>query len=44
VPALLGYYAGQHWRRSLSEQLFRRLFLTGLLLLGAYLAVTKLVL
>ena len=35
LPALIGMALGQHIRRSLSEQLFRRIFFVSLLLLGA---------
>lgn len=41
LPALAGYYAGQYWRRRLPEALFRRVFLFGLLSLGAYTALTN---
>lgn len=41
LPALAGYYAGQYWRRRLPEALFRRVFLFGLLGLGAYTALTN---
>jgi uncharacterized protein len=41
LPALAGYYAGQYWRRRLPEPLFRRVFLLGLLSLGAYTALTN---
>lgn len=36
LPALLGMWVGQRVRQGLDEQLFRRLFFGGLLLLGAY--------
>jgi uncharacterized membrane protein YfcA len=42
LPALAGYYAGQYWRRRLPEALFRKVFLSGLLCLGAYTAVNNL--
>jgi uncharacterized protein len=41
APSLLGYFIGQHFRRSLPEKIFRLIFLTGLLFLGAYTAVTS---
>lgn len=36
VPALIGMYVGQKIRRRLSEELFRKVFLISLLLLGIY--------
>jgi uncharacterized membrane protein YfcA len=41
LPALTGYYAGQYWRRRIPEALFRRVFLFGLLGLGAYTALSN---
>jgi len=39
VPALLGMFAGQHLRERMSVETFRRVFLIGLALLGAYLGI-----
>ena len=39
LPAFIGMYAGQRLRRHVSEATFRRIFHTGLLLLGLYLAI-----
>lgn len=36
LPTLCGYALGQHIRRKLPEEQFRRVFFVGLLLLGAY--------
>jgi len=36
APALAGYYFGQLWRKQLSEERFRKIFLLGLLILGIY--------
>lgn len=38
-PAILGMVAGQHIRKKLSEQLFRRTFFIALLILGIYIIV-----
>ena len=43
IPALLGYYLGQVWRKRLSEARFRLVFFVGLLCLGAYTVVTRLI-
>ncbi|BBB25960.1 sulfite exporter TauE/SafE family protein [Amphritea japonica] len=40
IPAIAGMLIGQRIRRRLSEQLFRRLFFTALLLLGGYILLT----
>lgn len=42
APALAGFYAGQYWRRRLPEEVFRRVFLWGLLGLGVYTAASNL--
>jgi uncharacterized membrane protein YfcA len=42
VPALAGMYAGQWLRLRVSEAVFRRAFFSGLIALGAYLAVRNL--
>ncbi len=42
VPALIGVYIGQKIRRTLSEELFRKIFLISLLLLGIYVLVRAL--
>ena len=42
VPALLGMFIGQMLRVRMSVEAFRRVFFTGLLLLGIYLAATAL--
>lgn len=42
VPALLGMFIGQMLRGRMSAEAFRRVFFTGLLLLGIYLATTAL--
>lgn len=42
VPAIIGFYAGQHIRKQLSEALFRTLFYVALLVLGAFIAVKAL--
>jgi hypothetical protein len=36
LPAILGMWIGQRVRRGFSEQLFRRVFFTALLILGGY--------
>lgn len=41
-PAIAGMIAGQRFRRSLSEKLFRRIFFVSLLLLGTYIIVSAL--
>ncbi len=41
-PAIIGMMAGQRLRRTLSEQLFRRVFFIALLILGAYIIVRAL--
>lgn len=43
VPALIGMGLGQIVRRRLSESLFRRIFFSALLVIGAYIIVTALV-
>ncbi len=43
APTLVGYYVGQAGRRRLPEQQFRKVFFIGLLLLGAYTVLTRLV-
>ena len=42
LPAVIGMALGQRIRRSLSEQLFRRVFFVSLLLLGAYIVYSAL--
>ncbi|EWH02137.1 TSUP family transporter [Halomonas sp. BC04] len=42
VPALLGMQLGQRLRHRLSEAAFRRIFLTGLLVMGGYLLLRAL--
>jgi uncharacterized membrane protein YfcA len=42
VPAVAGMVLGQHVRRNLSEQVFRRIFFVSLLLLGGYIIVASL--
>jgi uncharacterized membrane protein YfcA len=42
APSLIGYYLGEHYRRRLPQQIFRRIFLIGLLFLGGYTAVSHL--
>ncbi len=42
APAVLGMIMGQRIRRRLSETMFRRVFFTAILLLGAYLALQSL--
>ena len=42
VPAIIGFYAGQHIRKQLSEALFRTLFYVALLVLGAFIAAKAL--
>ncbi len=42
APALIGFFAGQTIRKRLSESLFRRLFYTGLLVLGLFIAARSL--
>ena len=42
APSLIGYYLGEHYRRRLPQQLFRRIFLIGLLFLGGYTVVNHL--
>ena len=37
LPAMLGMWLGQHLRRRMSETVFRRVFFSGLLLMGLYL-------
>ena len=44
IPALTGYAIGQHFRRKLPEEKFRRVFFVGLLLLGAYTFATRIIL
>lgn len=39
LPAIAGMIVGQHIRRNLSEQVFRRAFFAALLVLGAYIVV-----
>jgi uncharacterized membrane protein YfcA len=43
VPALIGMGLGQIVRRRLSESLFRRIFFSALLVIGAYIIFTALV-
>ncbi|WP_437214351.1 sulfite exporter TauE/SafE family protein [Pectobacterium sp. LFLA-215] len=43
IPALLGMMMGQRLRRAISEQVFRRCFFLGLVLLGGYMAVRGLI-
>ena len=40
VPAIIGMVLGQQLRKLLSEQLFRRVFFSSLLVLGAYIIVS----
>lgn len=42
APALAGMYVGRHVRQHLSEQRFRQVFFTSLLLLGLYIVLTSL--
>ncbi|MDQ0997888.1 putative membrane protein YfcA [Phyllobacterium ifriqiyense] len=42
IPALLGMFIGQMLRARMSAEAFRRVFFSGLLLLGIYLAITSL--
>jgi uncharacterized membrane protein YfcA len=42
APSLIGYYLGEHYRRRLPQQIFRRIFLIGLLILGGYTAMKHL--
>lgn len=42
LPALAGMLAGQRLRKNMPEQLFRRVFFAGILLLGAYIVVRSL--
>ncbi len=42
VPTMIGYFAGEYCRKSLPEQTFRKVFFMGLLGLGLYTAVTRL--
>lgn len=44
IPAMLGMVIGQRIRQSLSEQLFRRVFFTALLVLGLYIIANALAL
>ncbi len=44
VPSLLGYAIGQTYRRKLPEEQFRKMFFIGLLCLGAYTFVTRILL
>lgn len=41
LPAMIGYAAGQHYRRRMPEEQFRRVFFIGLLCLGLYMFVTR---
>jgi len=43
IPSLAGYTIGQHYRWRLSEERFRRVFFTGLLLLGAYTFLSRII-
>lgn len=42
VPALIGMYFGQLLRNIISEQVFRRYFFIGLILLGSYMIIKDL--
>lgn len=39
LPALIGMYLGQYLRKMISENVFRRCFFSGLVLLGMYMAI-----
>lgn len=43
VPALIGMVVGQRLRQRLSEQVFRKVFFSALLLLGAYIVIRSLI-
>ena len=43
LPAIAGMVIGQRIRRSLSEQMFRRVFFVALLVLGVYIIATSVV-
>lgn len=43
VPAMAGYFIGEHYRKKLPEETFRKVFFAGLLLMGLYTVATRLI-
>jgi hypothetical protein len=42
VPTMAGYFAGEHYRKRLPDETFRKVFFAGLLMMGLYTVATRL--